>query len=74
MTDMDWADEIAVKLFDAFCADDNIVEPTAAALRKAKADGMRECASVCEALRKQDTDACAALFRKQADVLQPPTE
>lgn len=44
----DWADEIAYRLFDEFCSTDNIVESTAVALRKAKADGMRDAAAMLD--------------------------
>lgn len=39
MEEADWADDVAATLFDEFMGSDVIVDPTAKALRKAKADG-----------------------------------
>lgn len=76
MTDMDWADKIA----DGLCAAGEYVGQTkavAAALRKAKADGMREAAAIAYGLLPNkptfnDREAALLAIHAAADKLSPP--
>lgn len=56
----DWADEIAVRLFDEYMGSDVIVEPIAKALREARAEGMR-LASEIKAASRQDRRQVSAI-------------
>ena len=75
----DWATEIADKLcnpdnglavYDVWTVDDKAV---AAALRKAKADGMREANLVLEDCGNCDATDHIIEIREMADKLDPPT-
>ena len=72
MSDMDlpfdWADDIAVQLYDNQDGLDSNAYEIAAALRKAKADGMREAADLVEQIYGLNL---AYSIRELADKLHP---
>lgn len=70
---MDWADAIAAKLL--FNHDESEVKHNeiATALRKAKADGMRDATDEFEACGGYYTPSLMAAMRKQADEIEKGT-
>ena len=83
MTDKDWADEIAINLMSGHDSGGvlNLTwEELAAALRRAKADGMREAAVYFENLSSENHDeaerrwAAAEFIRAAASKLQSSTD